>query len=221
MKVIASNGVEINTGDAVLVRDIITEDWRYDIFSHYSDDINTYPYRTISKVNRYCIPYKGNENLVGTTNNYEVSNKEKKPLTYKEKQEEWIKKYNIKVGDKVKITRRAVSMENGWGNNWASGMNNCMNTVGIIVEIKQNNAGIHINSNGLFYSYPYFVLEKVEEEFKFKFGAKVKYYNMGTPKQEGILIDYAPYDRHSYQVAFPINENEGNTGWFEYIEYIE
>ena len=53
--------------DKVLVRDLENDDWRCDFFSNYTDDINYY-YRTVGGCYKQCIPYEGNEHLLGTSN---------------------------------------------------------------------------------------------------------------------------------------------------------
>lgn len=52
--------------DRVLTRDTEDSEWACDMFSHMSDDTR-YPYQTITGVYKYCIPYEGNEALLGTT----------------------------------------------------------------------------------------------------------------------------------------------------------
>ena len=50
----------------VLVRDYNDEAWTANIYSH-RDDNSTYIHRTVGDVSwRYCIPYEGNECLLGT-----------------------------------------------------------------------------------------------------------------------------------------------------------
>lgn len=53
--------------DKVLVRDNPYEKWRCSFFSHYDKDDNTFPYQCIGIQFTHCIPYEGNEHLVGTT----------------------------------------------------------------------------------------------------------------------------------------------------------
>ena len=53
--------------DKVLVRDKIFENWRCDFFSHYEKEKKYLPYRCVGNNYTYCIPYEGNEHLVGTT----------------------------------------------------------------------------------------------------------------------------------------------------------
>lgn len=56
--------MKLVTGQPVLVRNLLKDMWRYNIFSHAVNEHNnvclwgTWP---------YCIPYEGNEHLVGTT----------------------------------------------------------------------------------------------------------------------------------------------------------
>ena len=80
--------------------------------------------------------------------------------TYKERQAEC----GLKVGDKVKILREVGDFEDGWGNDWVPRMSECVGDTGVIgdmygasgVQVKTDNYGA--------YFFPYFVLEKVEEE---------------------------------------------------------
>ena len=52
----------------VLVRDNIKEKWHPGIWGYYDSDCQDYPYKLIGDISRYCIPYEGNEHLLGTTN---------------------------------------------------------------------------------------------------------------------------------------------------------
>lgn len=56
--------------DKVLVRDDGTQDWCANYFSHYRAYDKDYPYACIDSYYRYCIPYEGNEHLLGTTDPY-------------------------------------------------------------------------------------------------------------------------------------------------------
>lgn len=53
--------------DKVLVRDEPNQNWSINLFSYYDEEDKNYPYVCLS--NRYskCIPYEGNEHLVGKT----------------------------------------------------------------------------------------------------------------------------------------------------------
>lgn len=224
MKTIATNGAEIKTGNAVLVRNNYKETWKYSFFSH--KEANSYV--TCGFHYLCCIPYKGNECLAGTTGDFAMPDKF---TVYARKQKEWIKKNNIKVGDKVKITKKVNSLEDGWGCHWNGEMNSAVGKCGKIISIddeeEARNTGILIIVDGYDeYWYPYFILEKVEKEFEFRFGAKVKGYGATEAcnnNKIGILIDQDKDDPYyTYKVAFPINDNtEGNTDWFSEIEYLD
>ena len=55
--------------DKVLVRDENGQKWMCDIFSYYDDTNPKYPFWSVGRSNsKQCIPYKGNEHLLGTTN---------------------------------------------------------------------------------------------------------------------------------------------------------
>ena len=53
--------------DKVLVRDVDNEEWKADFFSRYYTDYR-YDYECVSGAYIQCIPYDGNEHLLGTTN---------------------------------------------------------------------------------------------------------------------------------------------------------
>ncbi len=56
--------------DKVLVRDNKECEWYANYFSHYKGDDEEYPYACLGNLFRYCIPYEGNEHLLGTTGPY-------------------------------------------------------------------------------------------------------------------------------------------------------
>lgn len=60
---------EFKPFDKVLVRNNTDEDWTLSLFSHYSEKDKGYSFVCINGFyyNRYCIPYEGNEYLLGTT----------------------------------------------------------------------------------------------------------------------------------------------------------
>ena len=53
----------------VLVRCNEDSVWRCELFSHYNTFNKQCPYVCLSSVYKYCIPYAGNQHLLGTTNN--------------------------------------------------------------------------------------------------------------------------------------------------------
>lgn len=56
--------------DKVLVRDNKKSAWNCSLFSFYNDDCIS-PFLCIDTYYKYCIPYEGNEHLLGTTNSPE------------------------------------------------------------------------------------------------------------------------------------------------------
>lgn len=54
--------------DKVLVRNHTDEKWTIDLFSYYDEKDKGFPFICINDFYRYCIPYEGNEHLVGKTN---------------------------------------------------------------------------------------------------------------------------------------------------------
>lgn len=56
--------------DKVLVRDNEVREWFANYFSHYRGDDKDFPYACFGNNYRFCIPYEGNEHLLGTTDPY-------------------------------------------------------------------------------------------------------------------------------------------------------
>lgn len=88
---------------------------------------------------------------------------EKPEPSYAERQAAWVKENDVKIGDKVKVLRKAEDYEQGWNYDWADKMDAL---IGEIVEI----TGEYIDAedtNGFLVTgdwyMPYFVLEKVPE----------------------------------------------------------
>lgn len=76
----------------------------------------------------------------------------------------------LKVGDYVRVTRKAYDCEAGWDNGWADGMDKTVGMVGNVLAVSSDGIQISFASsrNGRWY-FPYFVLEKVEKpECEFK-----------------------------------------------------
>ena len=55
--------------DKVLVRDDDGQEWKINFFSHYDEKV-CYKYRCLKAFYKQCIPYEGNEHLLGTTDPY-------------------------------------------------------------------------------------------------------------------------------------------------------
>ena len=54
--------------DKILVRDSLSQEWTIDLYSHFCKNKYKNKYSTASGAWYMCIPYEGNEYLVGTTN---------------------------------------------------------------------------------------------------------------------------------------------------------
>lgn len=65
--------VELKPFDNVLVRHQKTEEWRANIFSHTDKTDEYLDYVCVNGRWKFCIPYEGNESLLGTTKDVEVS----------------------------------------------------------------------------------------------------------------------------------------------------
>lgn len=56
--------------DKVLVRDYEGQTWNANYFSYYRENNKDFLYACMNNPYRYCIPYEGNEHLLGTTDPY-------------------------------------------------------------------------------------------------------------------------------------------------------
>ena len=81
----------------------------------------------------------------------------KKEPCYEDQVKQWIEENNLKVGDYVKVTRRAENHADGLDDYWYDLMRD---SVGKILKIKEISNFIMLD-NGI--NYPYFVLEKVKK----------------------------------------------------------
>ena len=118
----------------------------------------------------------------------------KKEPCYEDQVKQWIEENNLKVGDYVKVTRRAENHADGLDDYWYDLMRD---SVGKILKIKEISNFIMLD-NGI--NYPYFVLEKVEEppkpryvpfESKEEFIDAFHYHdNAKYSETEDILLNY-------------------------------
>jgi len=87
-------------------------------------------------------------------------------MTYRERQDDWVKDNDIKIGDLVKILRKAGTREDGWKNSWIPSMNSRVGEIGVVKGFGCLGEGIRIevfNDKSSICDYPFFVLEKVTE----------------------------------------------------------
>jgi hypothetical protein len=66
----------------------------------------------------------------------------------------------IKVGDKVKVLRKASRFENGWNNSWK--MDDAVGNIYAVVKVESDH-DIHLSYNDGHFGFPFFVLEKIED----------------------------------------------------------
>lgn len=69
VKVVGPKCSSFKPFDKVLARCNEDSVWRCELFSHYNTFNKQCPYVCLSSVYKYCIPYEGNQHLLGTTNN--------------------------------------------------------------------------------------------------------------------------------------------------------
>ena len=82
---------------------------------------------------------------------------------YKERQAEWVKANNIKVGSRVRIKRMPESYEDGWGNIAVPcGMLSFINNVSVIRGIGGNN--INVDNFYDWFGFPFSVMEKIDND---------------------------------------------------------
>lgn len=87
------NEFELKPFDKVLVRDKNTKVWVTDIFEKYEDSISEFCYKCMTSLWKQCIPYEGNEHLLGTTE----SPQEECPKEETEKKDEVSNNYGYPV----------------------------------------------------------------------------------------------------------------------------
>lgn len=132
----------------------INSEIKYNI--HYTIDVTRVTCKNCIRTKQYK---EALENLKG---------KEEKVMpiekSYEERQNEWIKENDIKVGDIVRVTHKATDNEYGWCNVWASDMNPTVGKEFRVSPDQDYRYGIALDTENFIgedYQYPYFVLEKV------------------------------------------------------------
>lgn len=110
---------------------------------------------------------------------YSVLRKEKEmKKSYGERQAEWVKKNDLKIGDNVRLIRRAESVEDGWPNVWPDKVDRWIGKILKVKEISCGNISCYDFETNDWFNFPYFVLEKIMErkdkEWTVSYGLKVK-----------------------------------------------
>lgn len=113
----------------------------------------------------------------------------KREPSYIELAIKWIKDNDLKVGDYVKVTRKAESNEKGWNNIWKVCMDNYIGKTVCVDDIDKTDGTIYLSFGNSFYDFPYFILEKAEpnyvpfsnmEEFADAYELNAQGYDPGT-----------------------------------------
>lgn len=84
------------------------------------------------------------------------------PTPYSDRQAAWVEEHDLKVGDKVVVTRKATSEEGGWRAEWLDKMDAFVGKTYTVHHIGRG--GIILDVGGLFYSLPYTALQLAGEE---------------------------------------------------------
>ena len=99
-------------------------------------------------------------------------------MSYEERQSEWVKKHDIKVGDHVLLIRDASDGEDAWPNVWPCAADGWIGNILKVREISEVGIACYNPEAGDWFGFPYFVLEKVVEhkdkEWTVSYGLKVK-----------------------------------------------
>ena len=84
--------------------------------------------------------------------------------TYEKRQDEWVRENNLKVGDKVRVIGEADSYQDNWCDVWVDEMHSYVGNVCTVVRVDGEHGIILKHTCVARYSFPYFVLDKVEKE---------------------------------------------------------
>lgn len=100
------------------------------------------------------------------------------------------KKIGFKVGEKVRVTTTAESLEKGWNNQWVAAMNRFVGKEGIIIN-DYNDTGLEVKFDelGINYCFPAFVLELAKKRrSKKQIAQSMKNFTRGTLKGQIKLL---------------------------------
>lgn len=95
------------------------------------------------------------------SNNYGCVVLKREP-SYIELANKWIEENDLKVGDYVRVTRKAKSNEKEWSDSWSVYMDYYIGKTVCVDSIGKEYGTIFLSLDNSLYNFPYFVLEKVE-----------------------------------------------------------
>ena len=142
--------------------------------------------------------------------------------SYEERQREC----GLKVGDKVKILRKVVSFEDGWDNYWSEGADTWVGKTGVIIgDSKVVGLKVFLEEDDWWY-FPYFVLEKVEDNETPKHVEPVRQeekkltnYKVFTTLDCGEAFNFAANSKEENNESIIFTEENGGT-WEFYKKHI-
>ena len=143
--------------------------------------------------------------------------------SYEERQREC----GLKVGDKVKILRKVVSFEDGWDNYWSEGADTWVGKTGVIIgDSKVVGLKVFLEEEDDWWYFPYFVLEKVEDNETPKHVEPVKQeekklinYKVFTTLDCGEAFNFAAISKEENNESIIFTEENGCT-WEFYKKHI-
>lgn len=143
--------------------------------------------------------------------------------SYEERQREC----GLKVGDKVKILRKAVSFEDGWDNYWSEGADTWVGKTGVIIgDSKVVGLKVFLEEEDDWWYFPYFVLEKVEDNETPKHVEPVRQeekkltnYKVFTTLDCGEAFNFAANSKEENNESIIFTEENGGT-WEFYKKHI-
>lgn len=83
-------------------------------------------------------------------------------MTYKENQDKWLEKHDVKIGDEVMVMAMAQYGEKGWGDKWVGDMSELIGHIGKVLGF-DDSFGISVFFGDESWSFPYFVLKPIRE----------------------------------------------------------
>ena len=83
---------------------------------------------------------------------------------YASAQAKWVEKVNLKVGDYVKVVRKTGSYEPGWYSDWPQEMDAFLGETCQVTTIYDGCICLKCKYYNISYSFPFFVLEKIQKE---------------------------------------------------------
>ena len=139
---------------------------------------------------------------------------------YLEAQDKFIKITNLKIGDRVKVLRKANDDELGWDNKWSPSMDEWLCEVGVIRSF-EGTTGISVYISKLedYWYFPFFVLEKVEEP-KYQFKDKDVVLVRDGNDEYWHIAAYKEYnDKHGFPHKCYTGNHKDFVGWKQCIPY--